>query len=472
MKFWQKIFLGTMIVFIIAFDAGAFFLTSQSYDFMRERETESAIREQSVILSSVANRIANAEKIYPDAPKSKERLRAVIEPLAEYYLEQGVRLALFNGGAEIYADMQGVDEEMLDLKDAESKKVADRTVGDVRYLLISSGLPDYPDLVFVYARDISGLDTFRSNVSRAFWLMSAVVLVLLGVSVYLLLRRMTRPIRELDRTAAGIAGGAYEKRAFVDSGDELGRLGESFNRMADSVEENIAALTKTAEDKQEFIDDLTHEIKTPMTSILGYAEYLRNAKSSEEERIAAAENLCRAARRLEALSAKLSELTLLRGETIALATVNIPALFEALSDLMRPDLDARGLKLVTRADAVAVAGDETLLLSALANLTENAARASKAGDEITVSSYDEGFSEEDSSVVIEVTDHGRGVKQEELERITAPFYRVDKSRSRAFGGMGLGLSIVERIVRLHCAKLEIASREGKGTTARIHFTSR
>jgi HAMP domain-containing protein len=155
-------------------------------------------------------------------------------------------LVLLDGNEEIYSDVgdaQVIDEEILAPGDERSKNIAERVVpfeNGTRYLFISSRLPDYPSLTFVYARDISRLDDFGKSIRDAFWLINAVVLLLLGVSVYLLLRRVTRPITKLSLVAAEIADGAYGKRVDVMGDDELGRLGESFNRMADSVEENIA----------------------------------------------------------------------------------------------------------------------------------------------------------------------------------------------------------------------------------------
>jgi signal transduction histidine kinase len=153
----------------------------------------------------------------------------------------------------------------------------------------------------------------------------------------------------------------------------------------------------------------------------------------------------------------------LRGEGIEFQTVHIPALFKALTEMMSPSLISRNLKLKTLADLSSVQGDETLLLSLLTNLVENAAKASKSDDTITVRTYEE------EGPVLEVKDTGYGMEKQEIEKITAPFYCVDKSRSRKFGGAGLGLSIVAQIVDLHKAKMEIDSSPGQGTTIRIRF---
>jgi len=465
MKLWLKIFIGTIIIFIIAFDAGALYLTSYSYSFNRQRETDNSIREQEMILSSISSRIANAERFYPDAPYNNERLTAIISTLADFHRRQGVLLALYGDNSNIYSNIPNIDSELLNLEKTQSKNIMEETADGIRYVLVSSKINDYPHLVFVYARDISQIDDFRSNIGRVFFIVNVIVLVFLGISLYFLLKHMMKPVAELTSIASRIADGEYDKRVSVSSNDELGLLADSFNRMANSVEEHTTWLKKASEDKQQFIDDLTHELKTPLTSILGYSEYLQNAKSTEEDRITAAGHLHQMALRLKNLSEKLLDLTFSRDENMEFQMVDIPALFVTLKDMVRPALLTSDIELITSPDIQYIIGDEVLLLSMLKNLVENAARASNKGAQVIVKAY------RMTDPIIEVTDAGCGIEKCELSRITAPFYRVDKSRSRVFGGIGLGLSIVAQIAVLHNARVEIESEPGVGTTVRIVFTA-
>ena len=493
MKFWHRICIGVFVVFILAFDAGAFYLTVYAYNFNRRSETDSGIREQGVVLSSITSRITSAETFYPDTPDNEERLLAVIRPLADFYSRQGVLLALYNKSYEIYADIPDIDIEMLNLSNTQEKNIMETTINGMRHVIVASKIPGYEHLTFIYARNISQIDSFRADVGRAFVIMNAVVMLFLGCAIYLVIKWLTRPIAELTTITAEIANGAYEKRASTNRNDELGELAISFNRMADSVQENMEDLTKSAIDRQQFIDDLTHEIKTPLTSILGYSEYLQNAKSTEEERIVAAGHLHKMALRLKSLSDKLLDITFLRGESIKFSPVNVSILFNELKDIVSPVLTDRNLRLVVSSNIAHINGDETLLLSLLVNLVENAARASEEGASIIVNAYKKQHKDADVSVsdasagfggeaidasvivdsgisVIEVVDNGCGMDKREIEKITTPFYRIDKSRSRKYGGVGLGLNIVSRIVALHGAKIDIISNPGKGTAVRIYFS--
>jgi len=465
LKFWVKIFIGTMFVFTFAFAVGAIFLSSSAFNFNRRREIENGVREQSVILSSVENRINTIEQIYPDVTMNKERLAAIVKPLSDYYKMQNVLLALYCNGEEVYSDIPNAEfAELLEfeaLPKNKNKKYTDIVSDEKRYLLVSSPVGGDSNLIFVYARDISELDNFRKEISRSFQITSAVVLLSLGLLIYLMLRHFTRPIASLNKITAQIAKGDYGKRVDANRNDEFGALAQNFNTMADSVEENIQRLTRAAEDRQQFIDNLSHEMKTPLTAISGYAEYLRNARCNEEERITAAEHLYNMSLRLENLSKKLLDMAFMREKAIEKKPCDSGKLLRELAEMTSPLLSSRNQKLVIHNNTKFIDGDETLLLSMLANLVENAARASDPKSVITVKADD---------AAIEVIDTGRGIAPEEIEKITEPFYRVDASRSRKFGGVGLGLSIVSQIAELHGAKLEIESEPNKGTSVKIIFS--
>jgi len=464
MKLWQKIFIGTLVIFIIAFNAGVLYLTIYSYNFNRQRETENSIREQETIKSTITDRLRNAESFFPDAPQNTERLFAIISPLAEYYEQQGVLLALYiDNDHSVLSNIPNINNELLKLDEAQSKNIIEETIEGKRYVLVASKLADYPQLRFVYARDISQIDDYRVNIGRVFAIINIIVLGFLGASIYLLLKHITKPVSKLTTVTVDMANGAYDKRIDVNSNDELGVLADNFNRMADSIEEQMELLRKSAEDKQQFINDLTHEIKTPMTSILGYSEYLHSAKSTEEERMIAAAHLHDMTLRLENLSEKLLDLAYSRDENIEWETVLVKELFDELAMMMRPKLAPRSIELITFPELDYITGDKMLILLMLQNLVENAAKASKDGAAVTVRTYIE------EHPVIEVRDTGCGMDKHDVERIMAPFYRVDKSRSRKFGGVGLGLSIVSQIASLHGAKIDIESEPEFGTAVRIYL---
>lgn len=465
MKFWQKAFLGFVFLLVVAFDIGAYILVSYSYNFSLKSETASSVREQTVIQSALINNIAMADKLYSNASTDKKRLASAIEPLANYYSPSSVYLALFMDGIEVYSNTPAIDKKLLKFTNIENRNIVNRHINDKRYLYVASKVPSYKNLYFVYVHDISSLDSFRFEIGHVFAIVSACIYIGLGLSIIIFLKRLMLPVKELNQTTTQIANGDYTRRVKIHSKDEFGELGGTFNIMADSIEEKVAELTKATEDKQQLVDNLAHELKTPLTAILGYSEYLQRAVSNEEDRIKAAGHLQDAADRLKRLSSVLLNMTYLRATGIEPNEVHIAKLFSSLENLVSPLLKEHNLNLEISFDIDTVLGDETLLLSLLTNLVENAVRASEPNKTIKILAY------EKEAPIFEVTDSGCGISKEEIEKITEPFYRVDKSRSRDFGGVGLGLSLCKQIVFLHGAALDIASTPGIGTTVRVIFTT-
>jgi len=464
MRFWQKIFISTFILFFIIFDLGAYVLVSYSSNFMLSREIDGGVREQSVILSAIQTTILEVESVNMEASKDDVRLNAIVKPLADFYKDQGVTIALYRDNSLVYSNTPNISSDLLNSSD-NKKNILNQKIDNKRYLFVASLIPSYNNLTLVYVKDISPIDTFSTNISRLFIILTAIMCVVIGLSIFFLLKRLTKPINKLNETTKMIAMGAYNERVLINRKDELGELGEIFNLMADSVEVNIQKLEKASEDKQFFIDNLAHEIRTPITTILGYSEYLKNALNSEEERILATDHLHVAAKRIQNLSVRLLDFAYMNDEINELHSIDIQRLFEILSNLMDLPLKNQEIKLETEARINELIGDETLILSLLTNLVENAARASKANATINVKAY---F---DEYPIIEVIDEGYGIPADEIAKITEPFYRIDKSRSRAFGGVGLGLSLCKLIAKQHHAKLEIKSTLGVGTSVRIIFTT-
>lgn len=247
--------------------------------------------------------------------------------------------------------------------------------------------------------------------------------------------------------------------------DEIGELAESFNRMADRIEEHVGRLSRANQSQLELIGSLAHELKTPLTAIIGYAETLLTVRLSEETRNEALLCIRDEGRRLSRLQTKMMELVELYGEdgeAVKLQKVRAADLLERLRDLTAHQLSRRQLRLETvcTPSELVFDLDGDLVMSLLVNLVDNACKASDEGDVIIVTADRDGFA---------VRDHGRGIPASEISRVTEAFYMVDKSRTRRAGGIGLGLALCSRIAKLHGASLVIESEEGVGTCVRMKF---
>ena len=289
--------------------------------------------------------------------------------------------------------------------------------------------------------------------------LTAAVAAAATATLWQILRGITKPITSLREGASRIASGEYAHRIRADGRDELALLAADFNTMAESVEDRTRALHELNERQQMFINDLSHEMKTPVTSILLNTETLLTRPVPEEERSNILLRIYDQGRWLERLSQKLMTLVLLQNE-VERKPEPLSKLVEAVDDTVRKGVEQAGIRLVCTSDDSAAEMEPDLMRSAVVNLVENAKRASKPGDTITLTA---------KAGTITVADAGRGIPQAELDRITEPFYRVDRSRSRKFGGAGLGLTIVREIVSAHGGQLFIESTEGKGTRMTIRL---
>ena len=306
------------------------------------------------------------------------------------------------------------------------------------------------------AYDLTDLYRGRDAALRRFLLLEAAVLAAGAAVTAVFARRMTRPLRTLTTASAEIADGDYARRTGLHTGDEIETLSSSFDKMADAVQEKITALQADVRQREDFMGAFAHELKTPMTSIIGYADMLRTIQASPAEQYEAAGAIYHEGRRLEALSGKLLALLGLGEETITLQPTALAALW--------PRLQAAcpGVPLQLPACDAAVQADADLLLDLLCNLVGNAVKASEPGQPVEVRVTEGG-----DTVTLTVADHGCGIPQSEISRVTEPFYMVDKSRARKQGGSGLGLALCKRIAEVHGSDLHIESTPGEGTRVSV-----
>lgn len=279
---------------------------------------------------------------------------------------------------------------------------------------------------------------------------------------FLLLRRSLRPLGALSEGARSIAAGAYGQRVPESGRDEVGALGRDFNKMAQAVEQHIREVEESEEKKTMFMGSLTHELKTPLTAISGYAQTLRAVKLSEDDREAALAYIYQESKRLDRLSKKMLRLLELDQETeLDLEPVAVGDLFQGAVAACSPAAQAKGVCLEAAACQGQVMADRDLLTDVLINLVDNAVKASGEGGIVRLDCRK-------GAMVVE--DQGCGIPEEEIDRLTEPFYMVDKSRSRRSGGAGLGLALAAAILRRDHMGLRIESELGAGTTVYISFT--
>lgn len=310
------------------------------------------------------------------------------------------------------------------------------------------------DITSVYAARAQGQNTFR--------LLLIVIFVVGSITSMIAASLLTKPLEKLSSLAQHISHGDYSARLHIHSGDEIEALANDFNNMADTIEDNISELHFSMEKQEQFMGSFAHELKTPMTSIIGYADLLRSQNMSEDETNEAANYIFSEGKRLESLSLKLLDLLVVKNQETILTPTDPALAVRNVINVMKPELAKEHITLKSSCRKGCCMMDIDLFQSLIINIIDNARKAIDDNGLIHVA----GTVRDDNYVII-IKDNGRGMPPEEITRISEAFYRIDKSRSRAQGGAGLGLAICSKIAEIHQAKIKYKSAVGRGTVVTI-----
>lgn len=472
MKFWQKAFLAILAVFIVSLDLCLYLTSHYSFALNARQEERRALDAYRLIAVGTEQGIGSISSRQPPGAAGALPASAVdglMDSVAGYYARQGVYLALARGGLVLFSNLPAVVRPgRAPRRSAAVDVVRAVSAGGLHDLTITGPLAGVGGgYTLTSVTDLAPLYEAHAQLVRYLLLVSTVAEALLALALYLILRRLTRPVAMMERMARKIAGGVYGERIRVGGSDEFHDLADSFNRMAASIERTIAQLDQAVLAKQRLVDNLAHELRTPLTAMRGHAQYLRDARAPEAQRVKAATHILNATERMHDLVHKLLDLAVVRNGRSDLQGVDVADLLHQVELMTLAQRSERRIALhVTCQVASPLAGDPTLLQSLLVNLVDNAAKASAPDASIRLSAYVSG-----DRPVLEVRDHGIGMDESQLALAGEPFYRADPARSRASGGIGLGLALCREIARLHGAALDMVSRPGRGTTVRVIFAT-
>jgi signal transduction histidine kinase len=283
--------------------------------------------------------------------------------------------------------------------------------------------------------------------------------VLGGVSIYLLSRKMLKPVDRVSSLAERISSTNLKERIhYAGPDDEIKRLADTFDGM-------LSRLEHAFESQKQFVQDASHELRTPIAIAQTNIEVLEmddKATIKDYERLK--DILKMSLERMSALSEKLLLLSEEEQIKSRWTTIDVAPLLNEIAEEFKTRADEKNinLELDTTGESIPVSGDAFRLKQVFVNLIDNAVKYSDPGSEVKISAR-----AEDPQVIVEIKDNGIGISQADKQRIFERFYRVDKSRSRAQGGSGLGLSIVKKIVEDHGGTISVESTPGEGSTFSI-----
>lgn len=329
--------------------------------------------------------------------------------------------------------------------------------------------PEYVYVVLEGSRYDSAFETLRNSyIARAGFVSLVVTLVCAALGGLVLFFLLTRRVRTLSSAVGAFRSGQLDKRVYLSGRDEIAELGRSFNEMADRIESDIEKLERSDRTRRELVANVSHDLRSPLSSIQGYLEtaLMKDADLEPAERKRLLETSMESARALQSLVDQLFELSKLEAAEAAprFEPANAAELANDVVLTLGPDAESQGIGLEVQTGEAQplVRADVAMVERALRNLIHNAISHTPGGGAVTVR-----LNAGDEAVEIAVGDTGNGIPAEELPYIFDRFYRVDKSR--ASRGAGLGLAIAWQIVRLHGSRLTVESEVNRGTTFRFEL---
>ena len=308
---------------------------------------------------------------------------------------------------------------------------------------------------------LTNQDKTLSLISRSIFIVDIALVFLIGLITWLVTRQVIRPVREAARVAEQFTSGDLNQRMQVTRQDEIATLGNSFNEMAASIQQQIMRLENLSRVQQRFVSDVSHELRTPLTTLRMASEVIYSSRSNFDPQVSrSAELLVGNIERFERLLEDLLEVSRFDAEVAILEPTDfnlITLISRSIEDL---ELVAKenGTKISFTPDTpeILITADARRVERILRNLLNNAV---DHADSKPIDVYLE-YNEND--VAVAVRDYGVGIDENSLLRVFDRFWRADPSRSRVRGGTGLGLSIALEDARLHSGELEVWGRPGHG----------
>lgn len=470
MRLWQKIFLCTLLLTVCSVNLIIFLLLTNNYRQTIQQQKQVAFTQHISMINSIQNAI-NYEKLKISLLiLDQEYVKNTVLEILSKNNNDAVSFWIYDqnqnqiSSGDCPWSFQPLLQQAEQSDDYQTQLV--RTDSKSHLLITSKVILNYETYYLSSAFDITNLEqSYQQQIRSTQWLSMLCSIFIAGV-LMIFVQILLRPLQRINQGTKEIAQGNYQKRLSCKGSTEISELASNMNQMADSIQEKIDDLEQVAENRQQFIANLAHEMKTPLTSILGFADIIRIKKDlSEQERQEYAGIIVKETKRLSGLSGKLMELILVGQEKLQIQETELNQLLQEVVESFQPILQNHKIQIQQQLEGGRMQMEPELFRSMVYNILENAIKASPAGSTIWIfqNNLDNG------EITISIKDQGMGISKEDLKKVTEPFYMVDKSRSRKAGGAGLGLALCEKIAQLHHGNIQIESQLGEGTTVTIHL---
>lgn len=466
MKLFWKQFVGILSILIVMFTVFGNVLIQTSVQMWLDSEVEASLEEITMFQYAFLTSMEGQPQLYQS---QKQMVTGVVETIEQSIGKGDAAVTVYNGEKEMLYQKGNYRNELVEDMAPKEEIVWRIVEQQEEHFLEAVSYVKVEEKDYYLERNCSIQQVYdnRQTLLQQYRVAMVILLFISAVLSMVFSLHFTAPIRKLSLATRAFARGDYSRRVQPEGRDEITDLMEDFNGMATRLEENIQELNDAVRRQEEFTGAFAHELKTPLTSIIGYSELLMTIQLSEEARMMSAGYIYQDGKRLERLAYKMMELTRVDKQDIPFCNVMVKDLLETVKATTRPMLMAKKIELEIHVQEAALYGDKDLLLSLLLNLVDNSRKACEEGGSIRITGK-----QEERGYLLEIQDNGRGMPQGEVPHVTEAFYMVDKSRARKEGGAGLGMALCAKIVALHKALWQIKSTEGKGTVIGIFFPER
>ncbi|MFZ5352797.1 MAG: sensor histidine kinase [Bacillota bacterium] len=400
-----------------------------------------------------------------DTPKTMERSAAFLAGTLKKTAK--CRVQIYSG-----AKILGDSEDSVETNSPMLEVVNSALSGQSAYFISDEGprmfyyaspivLEDKYTYAVSFEYDLSQIDIMGSRIKQILVLITILSTLIIVIISTIISNRITYPVKELSSATKQFSKGDFETRSEVTSNDEVGELSKTFNSMADNIQEMINKLNYEKEKQKYFFDNFTHEIRTPLTTIIGYSELLWKT-DDEEVRDKSLFHITSEGKRMLKMIERLLELSKLKNFSFELnkTETDLKSLIEDVCDSMQYKAKRYNIKFNLKLENIKYMVDPDLFRQVVINLIDNSIKYSKSPNiDIAL--------KKSKKIHLTITDHGCGMDPLVLESIFEPYYKIEKSRNSSIEGWGLGLSIVKEIVSKHEGTIEIHSYPSRGTKVEI-----
>lgn len=460
MKLYHKIMLVICGALLICGAFCCFWLGNRYLD----RQINRLTREEISSFQGMEYILKEVYELSAGAAESTESYNKRI--LGEIFENDLFEHCVLQNASEVICDRShqfGIDYEIFAEQNTEDKiDFGIHAIGDFRILVLAAREPwvsedtclfRFVDVTAVYEEMWGLLKTFA-----AIWVLFLVFIMFVSA---VFLKVLLRPLKDLEQAAYEVSNGNYERKLDTSGKDELGDISRAFCTMKEGIREREQKLEEVNEQQKLLIGSLSHEIRSPMTSVLGYTDMLLHVEIDDETSEMALQTIYDQAKYLKNLSAKMMELSgLYQNNAIEMKECSLGQIMEESLKMAAQKWPGISFAWKQKEDFL-IPGDKDLLTSLLQNLLDNGAKASLTGQKVEI---------EMTPGIVKIRDFGKGIPKEEIEKICQPFYKVDKSRTGR-DGIGLGLAICRQILKYHDGEMTIESAPEEGTTISLQFVT-